>query len=114
MHSALSFSQCYAKQKINLACPKVKYTLSMHQIYCKYSSKVYLKYTSSVLEAYLKHTLSILQPAELQKKKYSSSLYYFDKKSTFEAHFGKLNQHFNVNLKCTLSLCTCVLSRSML
>ena len=47
---------------------KVKYTLSILQIYWKYTSKVYLKYTSSKLEvyfkytsSYLKHTLSILQ-----------------------------------------------------
>ena len=48
---------------------------------------------------YFKYTSSILQPIELYKKKHTSSLYYFDKRSTFEAHFVKLNQHFNVNLK---------------
>ena len=30
-------------------------------------------------------------PVDLKKKKYTSSLYYFDKRSTFEAHFVKLN-----------------------
>ena len=48
-----------------------------------------------------KKKLQKLQPVELQKKKYISSLYYFDKRSTFEANFVKLNQHFNVNLKYT-------------
>ena len=82
----------------------MKYILSILQIYWKYTSKVYLKHTSSILEAYFKYTSSILQPDELQKKKYTSSLYYFDKRSTFEAHFVKLNQHFNVNLKYTSSI----------
>ena len=36
--------------------------------------------------------------------KYTESLYYFDKRSTFENHFVKLNQHFNVNLKYTSTL----------
>ena len=72
---------------------KVKYTLSILQIYWKYTSKVYLKYTSS-----------ILQPVELQKKKCTSSLCYFNKRSTFEAHFVKLNQYFNVNLKYISSI----------
>ena len=40
---------------------KVKYTLSILQIYWKYTSKVYLKHTSSILEAYFKYTSSILQ-----------------------------------------------------
>ena len=72
--------------------------LSIRQIYWKYTSKVYLNYTSSILEVtwsilqlYFKYTSNILQPVELQKKKYTSSLYYFDKRSTFEAHFVKLN-----------------------
>ena len=60
--------------------------------------------TSITLRAYFKYTSSILQPVELQKKKYTSSLCYFDKSSTFEAHFVKLNRHFNVNLKYTLSI----------
>ena len=72
----------------------MKYTLSIFQIYWKYSSKVYLKYTSSILEAKFKYTSSILQSVELQKKKFT---YYLDKISTFEAHFVKLNQYFNVN-----------------
>ena len=33
---------------------------------------------------------SILQPIELKKKKYTSNLYYFNKRRTFEAHFAKL------------------------
>ena len=89
---------------------KMKYTLSILQIYWKYTFKVCFKYTSSILEAtsnivqvYFNYTSSILQPVELQKK-YTSSLYYFDKRSTFEAHFVKLNQHFNVNLKYTSSI----------
>ena len=76
---------------------KVKHTLSILQIYWKYTFKVYLKYTSSILKAYFKyassifqvyfkHTSSILQPVELQKKKYTSSLYYFNKRNAFEAH----------------------------
>ena len=64
---------------------KVKYTLSILQIYWKYTSKVYFKYMSSILKAYFKYTSSILQPVELQKKKYTSSLCYFNKRSTFEA-----------------------------
>ena len=66
--------------------------------------KILLKYTSS----YLKYTSSILQPVELQKKKHTSSLSYFDKKSTFEAHFVKLNQSFKgklaVHFQYTLSI----------
>ena len=53
---------------------------------------------------YLKYTSSILQPIELEKKKYASSLNYFDKRSTFEAHFLKSNQHFNINLKYNSSI----------
>ena len=34
-------------------------------------------------------------------EKYTSSLYYFDKRSAFEVNFVKLNQHFNVKLKYT-------------
>ena len=40
---------------------KVKYTLSIFQIYWKYTSKVYLKHTPSILEAYFKYTASILE-----------------------------------------------------
>ena len=40
---------------------KVKYTLSILQIYWKYTSKVYLKYTSSILRAYFKYISSILE-----------------------------------------------------
>ena len=83
---------------------KAKYTLSILQIYWKYTSKEYLKHTSNILQVYLKYTSSIFQPDELQKKKYTSILYYFDKRSTFEAHFVKLNQHFNVNLKYASSI----------
>ena len=51
------------------------------------------------------YTSNILQPIKLKKKKYTSSFYYFNKKSTFEAHFVKLNHHFiNVNLKYTSSI----------
>ena len=52
---------------------KVKYALSILQIYWKYTSKVYLKHNSSILEAYFKYTSSILQPNQLQKK-YTLSL----------------------------------------
>ena len=83
-----------ASKLLLVSLTKVKYTLSILQIYWKYTSKLCLKYTSSILEAYFKYTSSILQSIELQKKKYTSSLYYFDKISTFEAHFVKLNQHF--------------------
>ena len=51
----------------------------------------------------VKYTLSILLLVELQKK-YTSSLYYFAKRSTFEAYFVKLNQYFKVNLKYTSSI----------
>ena len=47
-----------------------------------------MKHTSSI------YTSGVLQPVELQKKKYTSSLYYFNKRNTFEAHFMKLNQYF--------------------
>ena len=47
---------------------------------------------------------NILQPVELEKKKYTSSLYHFYERSTFEVHFVKLNQYFNVNLKYTSSI----------
>ena len=56
-----------------------------------------------MLEIYFKYTSSILQPIELYKKKYTSSLYYFNKRSAFEAHFLKLNQHFDANLMYTSS-----------
>ena len=36
--------------------------------------------------------------------KYTSSLCYFNTRSTFDANFVKLNQHFNVNLKYTSSI----------
>ena len=87
---------------------KVKYTLSnasnILKVYIQNIFEVYLKYTWSILQIYSKYTSSILQPVELQKKKYTSSLYYFDKKSTFETHFVKLDQHFNVNLNYASSL----------
>ena len=51
------------------------------------------KKCQGVHEVYLKYTSSMLQPVKLQKK-YTSSLYYFNKRSTFEAHFVKLNHHF--------------------
>ena len=51
-------------------------------------------HASNTLSSYLNFTSSILQPVELRKKKYSSSLYYFNKRSTFEAYFVKLNQYF--------------------
>ena len=51
------------------ALTRVKYPLNILQTYWKYTSKVYLKYTSS----YLQYTPNILQPAELQKKKYTTS-----------------------------------------
>ena len=57
-----------------------------------------------MLEIYFKYTSSIIQPIELYKKKYTSSLYYFNKRSAFEAHFVKLNQHFDANLKYTSSI----------
>ena len=88
---------------ILITLTKVEYTLSIIQIYWKYSCKVYLKYTSNILEAYFKYTSSILQHIELKKKKYTSSLSHFDKNSTFKAHFVKLGRHFNVNLKYTSS-----------
>ena len=40
---------------------KVKHTLSILQIYWKYTFKVYLKYTSSILKAYFKYASSIFQ-----------------------------------------------------
>ena len=83
---------------------KARYSLSISilQIHWKYNSKVYLKYTSSILPSYLKYTSSILQvyissifqPVELQRKKYTSFLYHFNKRSTFEAHFVKLSLYF--------------------
>ena len=57
----------------------------------------------NILQIYFNYVLSLLQPIELKKKKYTSSLCYFDKRSTYETHFVKLNQHFNVTLKYTLS-----------
>ena len=81
-----------------------KYISNMLKVYFQSIFKVYFKYTWSILQIYFKYASSILQSGELQKKKYTSSLYYFDKRSTFEAHFVKLNQHFNVNLKYTSSI----------
>ena len=46
---------------------------------------------------------NILQPVELEKKKYTSSLYHFYERSTFEVHFEKLDQDIDVNLKDTSS-----------
>ena len=57
---------------------------------------IYMKHTSNILQVYFEYISNIIQPTELEKKKYTSSLYYFDKRSTFETHFVKLNQHFNV------------------
>ena len=60
-----------------------------------------LKYNSNILEVYLQSIykvilqVSIFQPIELKtKKKYTSSLYYFDKKSTFEAQFCEIKSTF--------------------
>ena len=100
---------CHTSRIIS-SLTKVKYTLNILQIYWKYTSKLsilkaYFKYTSSRLQVDFKYTSSILQPVELQKKKkYTSGLCYFDKRSTFEAHFVKLNQYFNVNLKYASSI----------
>ena len=57
-----------------------------------------------MLQVYFKYTSSILQPVELQKKKYTSSLCYFDKRSTFEANFVEVNHYFNVNLMYTSNI----------
>ena len=53
----------------------------------------------------------MLKPSDLKKKKNTSSLYYFDKRSTFEAPFVKLNQQFiclsyNSNIPHVCSKCT--------
>ena len=40
---------------------KVKHTLSILQIYWKYTSKVYFKYTSSIVEAYFKYASSYFE-----------------------------------------------------
>ena len=90
----------------------MRYTINIPQINWEYTSKVYLKDTSRILKVYfqytscyLKDTFSIfqiyfkyasriLQPVELQEKGYTSSLYYFDKRTTFEVHFAKSNQYF--------------------
>ena len=48
-------------RKLDIPLTKVKYTLSILQIYWNYTFKVYLKYTSSIPEAYYKYTSSILQ-----------------------------------------------------
>ena len=74
------------------------------EVYFQSIFEVYFKYTCDILQIYFKYTSSIHQSVELQKKKYNSSLYYFNKRSTFEAHFVKLNQHLNVNLKYTSSI----------
>ena len=97
-----NFSACTSHTwKSGKTLTKVKYTLSILQIYWKYTSKKHLKYNSSILEAcfkyassYLKYTSSLLQRVQFQKKKYFSSLYYLDKRSKFEAHFVKLNHCF--------------------
>ena len=39
---------------------------------------IYMKHTSNILQVYFKYISNIIQPTELQKK-YTSSLYYFDK-----------------------------------
>ena len=82
----------------------------MLEVYFKYTGSILPKniwsILPSILEAYFKYTLSILQVYFnlLNYRRRSSSLYYFNKRSTFEAHFVKLNQHFNVNLKYTSSI----------
>ena len=67
---------------------------------------------------YMDYTFSILQPIKLEKNRYTPSLYYFYKRSIFEAHFVKLIKHFNVNLevyfKYNLKHTLSVLSRSIL
>ena len=70
----------------------LRITLGILQIYFKYTPKVYFKFTASILQSiYLNE----------ENYKYASSLYYFSKRRTFETHFLKLNQHFNVNLNYT-------------
>ena len=64
-----------------------------------------------MLQIYFKYTSSILQPIELYKKKYTSSLYYFNKRSIFEAHFVKLNQHFRSILQVYFKYTSTVLQR---
>ena len=80
---------------------------SILEVYFQYTS-CYLKDTLSILQIYFKYTSSILRPVKLQKKNYTLSLYYLDKRSTFEVHFVKLNQFFlcklEVYFKCTLSM----------
>ena len=49
------------------------------------------------------YKIILIQPIELYKKN-NISPYYFNKRSTFEAHFVKLNQPFNVNLEYTSSI----------
>ena len=74
-----NFSACTSHTwKSGKTLTKVKYTLSILQIYWKY--------TWSILQIYFKYTSYILQLVELQKKKHTSSLHCFDKRSTFEAH----------------------------
>ena len=73
-----------------------------------------MEYTSNTLQVnfnilqhtsvYFKYTSSILQPFELDKKKYTSSLSYFDKSSKSIADFVKLDYKFDVNLKYTSSI----------
>ena len=82
--SSINFMECYSsnRQRMKNALTKVKYTLSILQIYFKYFS-------------------SILQLVELQKKEYTTEVYIIStKRSSFDTHL-KLNQHFNLNLKYT-------------
>ena len=63
------------------------------------ASNILEVYFQSIFELYFKYTSSIVEPIELYFKNYTSSLYYFDRKSTFEARFVKLNHHLNLDLK---------------
>ena len=76
------------------------YFQSIFEVYFKYILKAYFKYTpTDVLQVYISPLYFKYQPVEIQKKKYTSSLCYFNKRSTFEAHFVKLNRYFNINVK---------------
>ena len=68
-----------------------------------YNSEVYFWYTSNMLEIYFQSIFKI-NTSRITEEKDTSSPYYFTKTSTIKAHFVKLNQHLNVNLKCTSSI----------
>ena len=77
-----------------------KYTSNTLEVYFQSIFEVHFKYTWTILQVYfkyqlyIKYTSSILQPVELKKKNYTSSLYCFNKRGKFEADLCEMKSGF--------------------